>query len=149
MHQIGFECEELHSLFKNRADDKAIPEAKQPTEKKSGKGGTKSIVDRFPDTADIATEFLRANQFKMQEKRRDTTITSGVSVKDIKEHLCQAIPGLREFGIFDSAVRYLFQLVKKGTFAVERYMLVIDASVQQKDNSKHRNNIDAHYVEQN
>ena len=83
----------------------------------------------------------------MQEKRRDTTITSGVSVKDIKEHLCQAIPGLREFGIFDSAVRYLFQLVKKGTFAVERYMLVIDASVQQKDNSKHRNNIDAHYVE--
>lgn len=84
----------------------------------------------------------------MQEKRRDTTITScGVSVKDIKEHLCQAIPGLREFGIFDSAVRYLFQLVKKGTFAAERYMLVIDASVQQKDNSKHRNNIDPHYVE--
>ena len=123
MHQTGFHCEELDSFFKNRADDKAIPEAKQPTKRnKSGKGGRKSMLDHFPNIPDIATEFTKANGFKGQEKRKDTTITScGVSVKDIKEHLCQAIPSLCEFGIFDSKVRYLFKPVKKGAFSAERY----------------------------
>ena len=50
MHQTDLDCEELDSLFKNRADNKAIPEAKQPTEKnKSDKGNRKSILDRFPN----------------------------------------------------------------------------------------------------
>ena len=40
IHQINFDCKELDSLSKNRADNKALPEAKQSTEKnKSGKGG--------------------------------------------------------------------------------------------------------------
>ena len=131
MHQIGFDCEELDSLLKNRTDDKAIPEAKQPTKRnKSGKGGRKSMLDRFPNIPDIATEFIKVNGFKGQEKWKDTTITScGVSVKDIKEHLCQAIHSLCEFGISDSTVRYLFKPVKKGAFSAERYKLVTDASV--------------------
>ena len=50
MHQTSFDCEELNLLFKSRADNKAIPEAKLPTEKnKSDKGGKKSILDRFPN----------------------------------------------------------------------------------------------------
>ena len=148
MHQIDFDCEQLDSLFKNRADDKAIPEAKQPTEKsKSGEGGRESILDRFPNIPDIATEFIKANGFKAQEKQRDTTITScGGLVKDVKEHLCPVMPGLRKFGISYSTVRYLFKPVKKGTFAAECYKLVIDASVPQRGNSKHKDNIDAHYM---
>ena len=40
IHQISFDCKELDSLSKNCADNKALPEAKQSTEKnKSGKGG--------------------------------------------------------------------------------------------------------------
>lgn len=115
MHWIGFDCEELDSLFKNRADDKAIPGAKQPTEKNnSGEGGRKFILDYLPNISDIATEFIKGNGFKMQEQQRDTTITScGMLVKDIKEHLCQAIFGLREFGMSDSTVRYLFEPAKK------------------------------------
>ena len=114
IHQTVFDCEELDSLFKNCADGKAIPEAKQPTEKnRGGKGSRKFILDCFPDIPDIATKFIKANGFKAQEKRRDTTITScAVSVKDIKEHLCQAILVLREFEISDSTVRYLFKPVK-------------------------------------
>ena len=50
MHQTSFDCEELDSLSKSRADNKAIPEAKQPIEKnKSDKGIRKSILDRFPN----------------------------------------------------------------------------------------------------
>ena len=148
MHQIGFDCEELDLLFKNGVDNKAIAEVQQPTEKNtSSEGGRKSILDSFSNIPDIATEFIKADGFKAQEKRRDTTITScGVSVKDVKWHLCQAIPGLREFGISDSTVRYLFKPVKEGIFAAERYKSVIDASVPQKDNSKHKDNIDAHYM---
>lgn len=33
MDRISFGCEELDSSFKNRDEDKAIAEAKQPTEK--------------------------------------------------------------------------------------------------------------------
>ena len=51
----------------------------------------------------------------------------------MKEHLCQAISGLREFGISDSTERYLFKSVKKGAFAAERSKLVIDISVPQKE----------------
>ena len=77
-------------------------------------------LDRFPTIPDIATEFIKVNGFKAQEKRRDTTITScGVSAKDINEHLCQAILGLREFGISNSTIRYSFKLVKKRTFSSE------------------------------
>ena len=148
MHQIGFDYEKLDSFFKNRADYKAIPEAKQPKEKnKSGEGGRKSILDCFSNIPDIATEFIKANGFKVQKKRRDTTIMScGMLVKDMKQHLYQAIRSLHEFGISDSTVRHLFKPVKKGTFAVERYESVIDASVLQKDNSEHKDNIDAHYM---
>ena len=82
------DCEELDSWFKSRDEDKAIAESKQPTEKnKSGEGGKKSILDHFPNMPDIATEFIKANGFKAQEKRRDTTISScGVLEKDITEH---------------------------------------------------------------
>ena len=33
IHQIGFDCKEVDLFFKNRADNKAIPGTKQPTEK--------------------------------------------------------------------------------------------------------------------
>ena len=129
-------------------DDKAIPEVKQPTKKgKSGGSGRKSIPDCFSNIPDIATEFIKANGFKVQGKRRDNTIAScEMLVRDIKEYMCQSIPGLCEFRISNSTLRCLFKPVKREPFSAEHNKSVIDASVPQKDNSEHKDNIDAHYM---
>ena len=70
----------------------------------------------------------------------------GVSGQDVRQHLLMVIPGLKEHGIFETTVRYLFKPVRTGTFAAERYNSVVDASVPKKENSERKNNIDAHYL---
>ena len=57
MCQIGF--------IQNRANDKAIPEAKQPTDKnKSGKVGRKCILDCFSNIPGIASELQKPIDLK-------------------------------------------------------------------------------------
>ena len=43
-------------------------------------------------------------------------------------------------------MQYLFKPVKKGTLTAERYKSVVDACVLKEDNSRHKDNIDAHYL---
>ena len=115
MHQIGFDCEELDRDSKAVMKTKlSLKRSNQQRRIKVAKAAKKSILDHFPNMPDIATEFIKANGFKVQEKRRDTTISScGVLEKDITENYRQAIPGLCEFGISDSTVRFLFKPVKE------------------------------------
>ena len=66
-------------------------------------------------------------------------------MKDIRDHLIKEIPGLREHGIKETSVRYLFNAINKRTFTAARYKSVIDAAVPCKDNSRKKENLDAHY----
>ena len=150
MFQIDFDCDELNSIFETESSNKTIPEAGANGENSKGKGrcgGRKSILNKFPTIPDAATEFIKANGFKAQERRRETTITScGVSVQDIRDHLLEVIPGLKEHGLSVTTVRYLFKPVKKSLHSAERYKSAIDARVPRKDNSEHSDNLDAHYL---
>ena len=149
MHQIDFHNKELDTLFEICDTGEKIPSAKESksVNAKSDKGGRKSILDKFLDIPVIAIDFIKASGFKAQEKRRDTTVTScGVSIKVVREHLLKVTPGLEEHGISDTTVRYLFKPVKKGTLTAERYKSVVDACVPKKDNSRHKDNIDDHYL---
>ena len=57
----------------------------------------------IPDTV---TEFLKTHGFKAQEKRRNDDFEScGVSLYDIKVHLYEVIPGLKEYGISNTTIR--------------------------------------------
>lgn len=58
------------------------------------------------------------------------------------------IPGLKESaGIPISMVRYFFKPMQKGTFAVEQYKAIIDATVLLKDDSSSKDNVNACQVE--
>ena len=77
MHQIGFDCEELDRDSKAVMKTKlSLKRSNQQRRIKVAKAAKKSILDHFPNMPDIATEFIKANGFKAQEKRRDTTISS-------------------------------------------------------------------------
>ena len=104
-------------------EENHIPEPKERDAHNVGRsGGPKSILEKFPDIPAL-------------ERSRDTTITScGVSVPDIREHLLKVIPGLKEYGVISV------------TFAAENYKSDIDAAVPSKDNSLHKDNINAHYL---
>ena len=88
MHQIGFDCEELDRDSKAVMKTKlSLKRSNQQRRIKVAKAAKKSILDHFPNMPDIATEFIKANGFKAQEKQRDSTISScGVLEKDITEH---------------------------------------------------------------
>ena len=60
--------------------------------------------------------------------------------------MIKEIPGLREHGISETSVHYLFNPVNKTTFTAARYKSVIDAVVPCKDNSRRKENLDAHYL---
>ena len=62
------------------------------------------VEEIFPQIPLIATEFLKQNGFKAQEKRRDSFVSCGVSVKCVRDHLIKTIPGLAEHGINETAV---------------------------------------------
>ena len=135
MYQLGFDSDELNAIFGVKPEKESVPEPKEG-ECSKGKGrcgGRKSVLSKFPTIPDVATEFIKSSGFKANERSRETTIVScGVSVKDVRDHLLDVIPGLAEHGLSENTVRYLFKPVKNGTFAAEGYKAVIDARFQGK-----------------
>ena len=153
MHQMDFECEDLERLFsydirtKTEADESVLTAGEEKEKQKGRSGGRKPIEDKFPDIATIATEFIKANGFKAQERRRSTTFQScGVTIKELRGYLLEAVPGLKEHSLGNTTVRYLFQPVKKGTFAAENYEGLIDGKVAHKDNTGRKMHINDHYL---
>ena len=149
MHQIDFNDAELDSIFLLDDDERKLSEPIQEGARNVGRnGGRKSILEVFPDIPVIATEYIKSCGFKVQERRRNFTITAcGVSVKDIRDRLLKVVPGLKKYGgISESSVRYLVTPARKGTFAAESYKSIIDATVPCKDNSLRKDNINAHYL---
>ena len=137
MHQVELNNPKLDSIFQSSKNNDSVPIATVQKEKGKGRNdGRIFVLQKFPDIPHVATEFIKTSGFKAQEKRRESTITScGVSLKDIRAHLIKEIPGLREDGVSETSVRYLFNTVNKRTFTGARYKYVIDAAVPSKDNS--------------
>ena len=118
----------------------------QPETIKSKKG-RQSIVDKFPMIPIVATEFIKRNLFKAQEKRRDDDFVScGVSVDEVKQHLLKTIPGLADFGLSRNTVRYLFKPVHRSRNSSKRYKGCVDCNVPKKDNSLRPSDGNSHYL---
>ena len=76
----------LHSLLKH-----LIPRQ----HRKQKKTGPKLIEEKFLQIHDVATEFIKRNGYKAQEKQRnDDFVSCGVSVQEVREYLLKTIPGL-------------------------------------------------------
>ena len=121
---------------------------KQPKLSVCRKRGQPSIVSKFPKIPDVITDFLKINAFKAQEKRRDDNFRScGVSLKDIKNHLLEKIPGLAEHGISPNTIRYMFVTASKRHSSAARYKSLIQCKVLKKDNSgRNENGVFNHFI---
>ena len=63
----------------------------------------------------VATEFIKQNGYKAQEKRGDDSfISCGVSLQSVRQHILENIPGLADYGICKTTVQYFFNAVDKG-----------------------------------
>ena len=109
--------------------------------------GQPSLVDKFPSIIGIATDFIKSNGFSAQNRRRtDTGYSSGTTIVQIKNHLVDNIPGLKEHGISESTVRRLCQAPNKARNSATRYKSHVKARVGVKDNSYREYHEDAHYL---
>lgn len=109
--------------------------------------GQPSICSKFPDLVNIAADFVKQHGFAAQSRRRTGTgSSSGVSVAQIREHLLDKVPGLREHGISTSTTRRLFHAPDKGNVASHRYKALIDARIGCKKNSYREYHPDSHYL---
>ena len=109
--------------------------------------GQPSIVSKFPTIVDVAAEYVKQNGFSAQCRRRaETWYSSGVTVEEIREHLLQEVPGLKEHGISVTSTRRLFQAPNKGNSASSRYQGLVDARVRTKSNQYREFHQDSPYL---
>ena len=120
--------------------------------KQNKKTGPKLIEEKFTEIHDVATEFIKRNGYKAQEKRRnDDFVSCGVSVQavhwvqEVREHL-KTIPGLAEHGLSKMSVKYLFKPVHQGRRSAKLYKGVVDCKVPRKDNSGRQSDEHSHYL---
>ena len=149
VHQINFHCTELNKIFETQSEDDWCDLTKQSTDEcqKGRSGGRIGIEKIFPSISDVATEFIKSHGFCAQERRRSSTITtSGVSIKEIREHLLKTIPGLKEHGISKQTVRWIFKPVRKDNHAAVHYKGIINAKISKKDNTGREYKGDSHFI---
>ena len=63
------------------------------------KGGQPSLVSKFPGIVDEVAEFIKQNGFSAQSRRTETAYSLGVTIKQIRSHLYQKFPVLKEHKI--------------------------------------------------
>ena len=126
LHQTTNGGEEIGRLLKEEGSIATIAQPAQTLNTSSAsktttttttttKTGPQLIEEKFPEIHDVATEFIKRNGYKAQEKRRnDDFVSCGVSVQEVREHLLKTIPGLAEHGLSKTSVKYLFKPVHQG-----------------------------------
>ena len=151
--QTDTDCHEIDRLLSPNEEKRPEPVCTQvvtsdtPKRKLSHKGSPPSLVSKFPTIPTVATEFMKTNGFKAQEKRRNETFEScGVTVKQVREHLLDNVPGLRQHGISLTTVRYLFLPVHKSRSSARHYKGYIAAKTPKKDNSGRPETTNAHFI---
>ena len=61
--------------------------------------GRPSLVSKFPGLVQCAAEFIKQHCFSAHSQQRQETGMAGVSPAQIRDHLEQNIPDLKEYGI--------------------------------------------------
>ena len=99
-------------------------------------GGQPSITSKFPQIVDVVAEFIKQHGFSAQNRRQaETGYSTGVTVKQIQQHLYTNYPELKEHKISLTTIRRMFQAPNKHLKAASRYKALINARVGTKQNS--------------
>ena len=111
------------------------------------KRGPAPIHEKFPEMVNMVTNFLKQHSFCADNRRRNSTFTgNGVSLQEIKEHLEEQIPELKEHGTSRNTIHCLFVAPLQNTHASARYRGLIQARVPHKKNSYRENSENQHFL---
>ena len=112
---MDFNDAEFDEIFEARQDDdENLPEATESIEKmQEGKVAENQYWKHFQ-----IYHWLPQNLSKpvvLKSKRKDAIhllASCGVSVQDVRDHLIKVVPDLKDHGISETSVRYLFKPVR-------------------------------------
>ena len=62
----------------------------------SAKRGRPSIEQLFPGIIETTQKFIEENGFEAHRRRQKTTATCGTTMKRVRNHLLEVVPGLKE-----------------------------------------------------
>ena len=109
--------------------------------------GQPSLVSKFPTIVEEASSFIKQHGFSAHHRRwTETSNSSGVTIVDVRKHLLETIPGLKEHGISESTVSRLFHAPNLHRTASSRYTGLVDCKVGVKDNTCREFHEDNHYL---
>jgi hypothetical protein len=102
---------------------------------------------KFPGIIKTATAFIKQQSFAAHGRRRESTGTgTGVTLKDLRQHLLQNIPGLKEHGISRDTIHHLMVAPRKNSSRADRYKGHIDAKVTAKKNDYREGSLNQHFL---
>lgn len=111
------------------------------------KPGRIPLHQAFPEIVTTVTDFIQTHGFSAQSRRRSQTGNSmGVTLSDIRSHLLEQFPALKERGISRTVIHQLMVAPRKGTRNALRYTGLVQAKVPGKDNSQRKAHLDGHYA---
>ncbi len=125
----------------NTIDTEEIPEVdtttNQPEINKKHAGGRPSKHKQFPAIVTETISFLRLYGFAANSRQRNLTANScGVTLEDLRQHLFDNIPALKEHGISRKTAHHLMMPPRAGTHAAKNYKHLIQARIPKKSNNQ-------------
>ena len=102
---------------------------------------------KYPDIVETATQFIKQQSFAAHSRKRESTGTgTGVTLKDLQQHLLDHVPGLKEHGISRDTLHHLMVVPKKNSSRAYRYKGYIDAKVTAKKNDYREGSSNQHFL---
>ena len=102
----------------------------------SGKVGRPAKHIQFSGIVEVALAFIQQHGYSAQSRRRsDTASSCGVTLAQIRKHLLDNIPGLKEAGISRQTIHNLMVAPRANTINSKNYKSLLKARVPKKDNS--------------
>ena len=103
---------------------------------------------KYPELVEVATNFIKSHSFAAHNRRRNSVGTgTGVSLRNIQEHVIENVPGLKEAGgISVDAIHNLFVPPNKNSSRAHLYKSLIQAKIPKKRNDYRENSDNQHYL---
>ena len=116
--------------------DIEINESNLENSRQKGKGDQPSIVSKFLQIVNEVAEFIKQHGFSAQNRRRtETGYSSGVTAKQIQEHLYSTYLDLKQHKLSLSIIRRMSNALNKHFQAADRYKALVNVKVGTKQNS--------------
>ena len=102
----------------------------------SGNVGRPAKHIQFSGIVEVALAFIQQHGYSAQSRRTsDTANSCGVTLAQIRKHLLDNIPGLKEAGISRQTIHNLMVAPRAKTINIKTYKSLLKARVPKKDNS--------------